>query len=331
MFSRKKPLPSWKGSTAFVLAMLLALITGCGTAPASGSGNNMAQGAAPAAPGTAVKNEKAGAWPEVLRIGVLPGEEEGKLSRGNKKFAEDLGKAVGIKTELFVGDDYTAVVEAMRTKKIDIASYGPFSYVIAAERSGAVPFAVKAKSQKDAFYYSLIVVPASSKAQSLADLKGKSFLFADPASTSGHLFPRGSLIKTLGITNDQVEGFFSNVSFSGGHDKSILAIAKGTADGAGVCDTCIQRVVDAGLVKDSDYRVLAKSDPIPSGPMTYRKDLPADLVEKVKQFMFNYHKENPDYFSNGTQAFYPIEDKDYQIVKDTAKALNMSPDELLKK
>ncbi|MDF2958766.1 MAG: phosphonate transporter, periplasmic phosphonate-binding protein [Paenibacillus sp.] len=318
---------SWKGSISLLLAFMLVLITGCGTVS---SGKETVQGAA-AAQGTEVSNEKGKAWPEVLRIGVLPGEEEGKLSRGNKKFAEDLGKAVGIKTELFVGDDYTAVVEAMRTKKIDVASFGPFSYVIAAERSGAVPFAVKAKSEKDAFYYSLIVVPANSKAQTLADLKGKSFMFADPASTSGHLFPRGSLIKTLGITNDQVETYFSNVSFSGGHDKSILAIAKGTADGAGVCDTCIQRVVDAGLVKQSDYRVLAKSDPIPTGPMTYRKDLPADLIDKVKQFMFAYHKENPEYFNNGTQAFYPIEDKDYQIVKDTAKALNMSPDELLKK
>lgn len=313
---------SWKAGTVIALSLAMIGLTGCA---AQSAGVTAGAGAESSNATAAAK------WPEVLRLGVLPGEEEGKLSRGNKKFVEDLGAAVGIKTELFVGDDYTAVIEAMRTKKIDFASFGPFAYIIAAERSGAVPFAVKAASKEAAFYYSQIVVPASSPVQKLEDLKGKTFLFADPASTSGHLFPRMILIKSLGLTNDKVESYFGNVSFSGGHDKSILAIAKKTADGAGVCDTCVNRVVEAGLVKAADYRVLAQSDPIPTSPMTYRKDLPADLIEKVKAFMFEYHKSNPDFFDGGKQAYYPVEDKDYQIIRDTAKALNMSPEELLKR
>ncbi|TBL70574.1 phosphate/phosphite/phosphonate ABC transporter substrate-binding protein [Paenibacillus thalictri] len=309
-----------------VTALLAIALAGCGTT------DKQAAGSAVPAAGAQTAQTASTKWPEVLRFGVLPGEEEGKLSRGNKQFVEDLGKELGIKTELFVGDDYTAVVEAMRTKKIDMASFGPFSYIIAAERSGAVALAVKAKSEDEALYKSLIVVPAQSKAQKIEDLKGKTFLFADPASTSGHLFPRAMMIKQLGITNDQVESYFSNVSFSGGHDKSILAIARGTADGAGVCDTCIKRVVDAGLVKESDYRVIGTSDPIPQSPFAYRKDLPADLVEKMKQFMLNYHKDNknPQFFSSGTQRFFLVDDSKYNIVRETAKALNMSPEQLLK-
>ncbi|MBW7461542.1 PhnD/SsuA/transferrin family substrate-binding protein, partial [Paenibacillus sepulcri] len=115
------------------------------------------------------------------------------------------------------------------------------------------------------------------------------------------------------------------------HDKSIIAIAKGQADGAGVCDTCIQRVVDAGLVKATDYRVIGTSDPIPGSPLAYRGDLPADLVQKIKDFVFGYDKQNPDFFKDSnTTAYFPVDDSDYQVVKDTAKALNMSPEELLK-
>ncbi|WP_248927626.1 phosphonate ABC transporter substrate-binding protein [Paenibacillus hamazuiensis] len=314
----------FKKAMLTIAAAVLAITAGCGTTDKQSAGSGAQQGAQPV--------QAAAKWPEVLRLGVLPGEEEGKLSRGNKQFVEDLGKELGIKTELYIGEDYTAVVEAMRTKKIDLASFGPFSYIIAAERSGAVAMAVKAKNESEAFYHSLIVVPANSKAQKIEDLKGKTFLFADPASTSGHLFPRALMMKQLNITNDQVEKFFSNVSFSGGHDKSILAIAKGTADGAGVCDSCIKRVVDAGLVKESDYRVLATSDPIPQSPLAYRKDLPADLVEKIKQFILNYHKDNknPAFFGGGTQQFFLVDDSKYQVVRDTAKALNMSPEELLK-
>ncbi|NHN34162.1 phosphate/phosphite/phosphonate ABC transporter substrate-binding protein [Paenibacillus agricola] len=316
----------WRNQFALLVVLVLAILAaGCGQRMAD-SGKPEAQAAGAAV----VKEVDAPKMPEVLRVGVLPGEEEGKLSRGNKKFVEDLGIATGLKTELFVGDDYTAVIEAMRTKKIDIASFGPFAYIIAAERSGAVPFAVKATSLEAAFYNSLVVVPASSTAQTIADLKGKTFLFADPASASGHLFPRAIFINKLGVKNEDIESFFSNVSFSGGHDKSIMAIAKGTADGAGVCDTCIQKVIDAGLVKTTDFRILAKSDPIPTSPYTYRKDLPVELVEKIKTFMFDYHTKNPQFFANGTQKFFPIEDKDFKVVKDTAKALNMDPAQLLK-
>jgi phosphonate transport system substrate-binding protein len=319
----------WKNQVALLMVLVLAILAaGCGQRMAdSAKPGDQAAGAAGPAGAKAVEASK---MPDVLRVGVLPGEEEGKLSRGNKKFVEDLGIATGLKTELFVGDDYTAVIEAMRTKKIDIASFGPFAYIIAAERSGAVPFAVKATSLEAAFYNSLVVVPANSTAQSITDLKGKTFLFADPASASGHLFPRAIFINKLGVKNEDIESFFSNVSFSGGHDKSILAIAKGTADGAGVCDTCIQKVIDAGLVKTTDFRILAKSDPIPTSPYTYRKDLPVELVEKIKTFMFDYHTKNPQFFANGTQKFFPVTDADFKVVKDTAKALNMDPEQLLK-
>lgn len=313
-----------KKSLLFGVSIVLAVMTGCA------AGDKTTPGAGQAAAPTAAANDPKANWPTVLRLGVLPGEEEGKLSRGNKKFVEDMGAALGIKTELFVGDDYTAVIEAMRTKKIDIASFGPFSYIIAHERSGALPMAVKATSKEEAFYHSLIVVPKNSPAQKIEDLKGKTFLFADPASTSGHLFPRAKIIEQLGITNDEVESFFSTVSFSGGHDKSIIAISKGNADGAGVCDSCIRRVVDAGLVSADDYRVIAKSDPIPSSPLTYRSDLPADLVEAIKAFIFEYHKQNPAYFNDGKQQYFPVQDSDYEVVRRTAKALNMSPEELLK-
>ena len=318
-----------KIAMSLLAAASLAILAACGGQPTAAETAGAA-GMAGAA-GTAAAKENPGAdWPEVLRLGVLPGEEEGKLSRGNQKFVEDLGAALGIKTELFVGDDYTAVIEAMRTKKIDLASLGPFAYIIAHERSGAVPIAVKAASREEAFYHSLVVVPKDSPAQSVEDLKGKTFLFADPASASGHLFPRAKIIELLDITNEEVESFFSTVSFSGGHDKSIIAISKGAADGAGVCDTCIQRVVDAGLVSADDYRVIAKSDPIPTSPLTYRSDLPADLVEEVKAFLFEYHNHNPDFFKEGTQRYFPVEDSDYDVIRKTAAALNMSPEELLK-
>jgi hypothetical protein len=88
--------------------------------------------------------------------------------------ADDLGKALGIKVKIFVPTDYTAVIEAMRTKKVDVAEFGPFSYIIAHDRSNAQAFATYGESKEKTFYKSLIIVPAKSTVKTIDDLKGKS-------------------------------------------------------------------------------------------------------------------------------------------------------------
>jgi phosphonate transport system substrate-binding protein len=305
-FSIKK---SVKLSALIVMVGTMLLLAACGSADSAAGDSGM---------------------PDKLTVGVLPGEEEGELSRGNQILVDDLSEELGIEVELFVGQDYNAVIEAMRSKKIDLASFGPFSYIIAAERSGAVPFAVKGKSLEDAFYNSWLVVPDESDVQNIEDLEGKSMLFADPASTSGHLFPRTMLVKELGITNDEVESFFSSVSFSGSHDNSIISIANGDAEAAGVCAPCVERAIEGGVVKESDFRIIKKSDPIPSSPMTYREDLPEELVEKVKDFYYNYKNEEFFEQSGDIEArYFEIDDSQYQIIRDTAEALDMSPEQLL--
>jgi len=296
-----------------LLILVLFVVTGCSSGSVSGE--------------TTTEN----GWPEVLRIGMMATEEDNALARSSKAFAEDLGKELGIEVEIFEGQDYNMMIEAMRAKKIDITNYGPFGYIIAVERSGAKPLAIMGQSEESAMYSSVIVVPKDSEAKSLEDLKGKNFLFVDPASTSGHLFPRATMLGELGIENDELEGYFNSVAYSGGHDKSLLAIANGDADGAAVCTFCIDTFAESGLINVDDIRILQETDPIPGGPLTYREDLPEDLVEKIREFALSYHEKNPQYFEDmGMKGYFPVEDSDYDVVRDTAEKLNMSPEEMLK-
>lgn len=311
---------------ALVITALMVVLAGCGQNANSGSnGNGNASGNA-ATEDAAAATE----WPEVLRIGSLP-IEDGEASRNADQFAQDLGEYLGIKVETFEGEDYNMMIEAMRSKKIDVTTYGPFGYIIAVERSGAKLLAAM-NNGPGTEGTSVIIVPKDSPVQTVEDLKGKSFLFADPASTTGHLYPRATLMKKLGITNDEIETFFSNVSFSGGHDKSLLAIANGDADGAATCSQCIKMIADSGLIKAEDVRVIAESDPIPGGgALAYRGDLPEDLVEKMREFALNYNKEHPEYFEAlGVAGFFPAEDADFNGVREVAKLLDMSPEEMLK-
>ncbi|HLR81027.1 MAG TPA: phosphate/phosphite/phosphonate ABC transporter substrate-binding protein [Bacillota bacterium] len=267
-------------------------------------------------------------WPEQLTIGVVPSEDQTTVSDRVQNFADELSEHLDMDVEVFLGTDYNAVVEAMRTENIDIAFFGPFAYVLANERSGAEVFSVGAENEEDVTYTSVVIVPKDSEAESVEDLKGKDFLFVDPASTSGHIFPRVKIMEELDVTNDEVESVFNNVTFSGSHDASILAIANGDADGAAVATDVMDAMLDQGVVKEDDFKIISESDPIPRGPDAYRSNLPDDLKEEIREFYYDYEDEK-FFEERGINGFYPIEDEAYDVVRDAADALGMSPEELL--
>ncbi|MEK5166451.1 phosphate/phosphite/phosphonate ABC transporter substrate-binding protein [Paenibacillus sp. FSL R5-0527] len=299
---------------ALLISAVLLALAGCGgkEGASAGSGGDVPAG-----------------WPSVLRVGSLP-MEDGELSRTSDQFAKDLGEYLGIKVETFQGEDYNMMIEAMRSKKIDLTTYGPFGYIIAAERSGAKLLASMGNGPGSEGT-SVIIVPKDSPVQTVQDLKGKDFLFADPASTTGHLYPRATLMKLLGLKNDEIPEFFGNVSFSGGHDKSLLAIANGDADAAATCSQCIEMFAGSGLFNPEDIRVIAESDPIKGGgALAYRGDLPRDLVDKMREFALGYGEEHPEYFqAMGAKGFFPAEDSDFDGVREVAEMLEMSPEEML--
>lgn len=309
-----------KGQVKIFLQVLLAVLALAVLAGCSSAGGNANKSASVPE-----------GWPEVLRYGVVPYESQETIARTYKPVVDALSEYLGIKVEMYMGTDYTSMIEAMRTKKLDVAEFGPFSYVIAHERSGAEAFATPAKSPKEAFYYSLIIVPAKSNINTLDDLKGKKFLFVDPASTSGNLIPHAMLAEHFGVSSAaEVDAIFSSVSFSGGHDASILAVTRGDADGAGISSSTLEKMIKSGAVKESDIRVIKQSDPIPKDPVAYRSDLPQDLKDKIKEFYLSY--KNEEFFKEmGINGYYPTDDGKFDVIRKVVKALNLTPEELLKK
>jgi phosphonate transport system substrate-binding protein len=201
------------------------------------------------------------------------------------------------------------------------------SYVQAAERSGAealvTPAAFGDKSQ--AGYTSKIIVRAGSPIRTLADLRGKTFAFVDPASTSGNYVPTLELMNTFpGMTNEDFHTngkFFSSVTFSGKHQNGLQAVIAGDIDAAPVASDILAAEIAAGRAKTSDFVVIHESPRIPSSPMAIRKDIPADIKAKVKQFFLSY--KDPAYFQYmlglapaQRPEFVEATDRDYDYVRD---------------
>jgi phosphonate transport system substrate-binding protein len=256
---------------------------------------------------------------QVLTVGLIPSEDSRAMIANSQAMMDMLSKALGFAVKPFVAADYNGVIEALRSKRLDVAYLGPFSYVLGATVADIEAFAVaETKKAGRTFYYSQIVTHKDTGIKTVADLKGKTFAFVDPSSTSGHLFPKAGLMK-LGFNTDKD---FGRVIFSGSHDSSAIAVQNKKVDAAAIADRILDAAVAKGLVKREDLVEVWKSDPIPESPTVWRKDLPADLKTRV-QAAFLQVKNIPWSDQGELNGFHPTNDAAYNIIRDTAKVLNL--------
>lgn len=137
-------------------------------------------------------------------------------------------------------------------------------------------------------------------------------------TTTGHLFPKAG-IEQAGYKPDEL---FSRVIFSGSHDASILAVANGKVDAAAVADRILASAIAQGQIKDGDLQVVWSSPDIPESPMVWRKDLDPALKQKLAAALAQV-KDVPWGDQGMLNGFQPTSDDAYDVVRDTAKVLDL--------
>lgn len=130
-----------------------------------------------------------------------------------------------------------------------------------------------------------------------------------------------------GIVGRNANGkFFQAVSFSGKHQAGLAAVVKGDVQVAPISDAILAAEINAGRVSKDDVKIIFASDPIPSEPMALRRDLPAEVKEKVKNFILSY--DNAAYYKGVMGAedkrFVECSIEDYKGIIDLNKALSSS-------
>lgn len=254
-----------------------------------------------------------------LTVGLIPSEDSRAMIANSQVMMDQLAKALGMPVRPFVAADYNGVIEALRSKRLDVAYLGPFSYVLGATVAPIEAFAVaETKKAGRTFYHSLIVAHKESGIQSVADLKGRTFAFVDPSSTSGHLFPKAGLMKA----GFNPERDFGRVIFSGSHDSNAVAVQNRKVDAVAIADRILDAAIAKGLAKRDDLVVVWKSEPIPESPTVWRRDLDADLKKRI-QAAFLEVKNVPWSDQGELNGFHPTNDAAYDVIRDTAKLLNL--------
>jgi phosphonate transport system substrate-binding protein len=203
----------------------------------------------------------------------------------------------------------------MRFKKVEAAMFGPKSYVEAAERSNAWAIACSLRTDMTAGYHSVIITKKGSGLKTIEDLKGKTYAFNDPNSTSGYLVPMTYFLNELGIVP---ENHFSNVSFSGSHEASVMTVKAGRVDAASTNDVNLVRKMEEGMITEDDFNIVWESDLIPESPIAVRGDLPYELVMRIQRAIISF--KDPEALKNlQSGGFVAAKDSDYDPIRAMKK------------
>jgi phosphonate transport system substrate-binding protein len=255
--------------------------------------------------------------PAKLRVALLPDENASTLIQQAQPLKAHLEKALGKQIELIVTTDYSSMIEAMRFGRIEIAYFGPFSYVLAKSRApGIEPFAVGIERGSPT-YNSIIIAQADGPVKTLADIKGKPFGYGDQASTSSHLIPRAHLLRN---------GLDGSTDYKpvhlGTHDGVARAVQNGQVP-AGALSKAIYEALLARKAIDGDkLKVIAITDPIPNYPMVMQGDLNPALKDNIRKAFIDL-KDPVILKSFRVEGFAATDDKAYDILRETAKILNL--------
>ncbi len=261
------------------------------------------------------------AEPAVLRVSAIPDEAPTELQRKFEPLGKYLSAQTGMKVVFTPVTDYATVVESLATRKLDLAWLGGFTFVQAKIRTNGTAIPI-VQREEDARFTSKFIT-ANPAIKTLADLKGKSFAFGAPSSTSGSLMPR-FFLQQDGINPEKD---FKTVAFSGAHDATVAFVAAGKAE-AGVLNASVwDKLVESKKVDTSKVRVFATTPPYFDYNWTVRGDLDPALVKKLTDAFLALDPAKPEHKAilelQRAARFIPTQASNYEGIEAAAKSAGL--------
>ncbi len=221
----------------------------------------------------------------VVRIGLYPASPTTDAARELAPLLRYLEASIARPIDVEVAPSYRALRTGLEAGSYDFGMLPPVQYVLARHaRSDVTPVAY---ARYDSASQGLLVVPAESGIETVADLAGKRICYVDRGSTSGYLFPR-LYLREQGYDPDTL---FSRVVFSGAHVQAIMDLLAGRCDVAAVYSEAFMRAfhVDQGFQRK--VQILTGTRAIPSDMFCAAPDTDSALVATMRKALLGFVAE----------------------------------------
>ena len=177
----------------------------------------------------------------------------------------------------------------------------------------AAPVMLAARYEEQPVYFSDIVVPAASRAQTFGDLRGGCLAYNEPQSFSGYQIVRAHL-----AAHGETGGFFSRTIKAGSHQAVLRMVAAGAADAAAIDSTVLERELDLQPELPAQIRTIAALGPSPIPPLVVTRQLPAALAHTLRATLIDMHRETEGRTilqAGMLSRFVAVEDADYDPIR----------------
>jgi phosphonate transport system substrate-binding protein len=260
-----------------------------------------------------------------LTLALTPSRDPTALQEAGDAFARTITRLSGIPVRAIVASDYAGVVEALRSRRVDLAFVHPVGYVLANREAGC-QIIVRDIWQGKVAYTSRIYARRGVGIGKVEDLRGRTVAFVDPASSSGYIYPMVLLMKRGLVQNRDPKTFFKDALFAGTHEAALRAVLQGRVDAAASFDKAPElHLKDPQLV--AQLVAVVETPEIPEAGICARPGLEADHVARIKRALLAI--KGPEHAAVLKQiydidGFVEAADSDYQPVRDAVDLMGLT-------
>ena len=251
-------------------------------------------------------------------VGLFQPDKE-KNDATYKPLADYLARQLGRPVKLRTVDSWEGLAKSLASGETDMALMGPWGYVLANHQAGAEAVATILYQGKPE-YFAIMISGPNSGINKIDDMKGKTFAFGDKGSTSGYLIPNHEFM-LRGIDPDK---FFSKVIYTK-HQAIETQVTRGELDAGADYNRNRDAMIEQGLIKAADSRIIWTSSPLPNDAFALSKDLARDKIFTAKlvnalENIGEALKTQPNLLPNHYTGFVTKDNKYYAPIRDAGLA-----------
>jgi phosphonate transport system substrate-binding protein len=258
-----------------------------------------------------------------LRLLLVPEKNIFEQRKRYKYITDYLSKKMELNVIVEIMANYGEISVAFQHGSADAGFFGSFSYVLTHAKAGIEPIARPVWLDGSSTYRGYIFVRKDSGIESVKDMKNKSLVLVDKATTAGYIFQR-FYFKYNGI--DSMEDYFSRISFARSHDAAAWAVYTGEADIGGAKNHIFNSLKEEYPDFSEEMVVLAESPEVPSNGLAVRQDLNPAIKLRLKNLLLTMHETaaGQEVLKNfGARKFIENTDNDYQVLYNMVRQLGI--------
>ncbi|MFO7999106.1 MAG: PhnD/SsuA/transferrin family substrate-binding protein [Bacteroidales bacterium] len=218
----------------------------------------------------------------VLRVAIAPVISPRESFSYYHELFDYMGSRLNMKIEFRQRPSYEEVNEMLERNQIDLAFICTGAYI---EGSAGMDLLVGPLFKGNPFYQAYVITSLQSEITQFEEFQGKRFVYTDPMSFTGKLYPE-KRIRDLGADPNR---FFASVQYTHGHDVSIQMVSRNLVEGASVSGLIYHYLQATNPAMIQNVRIIERSDRFGVPPIVTSLMLSPETFRRIQDLFLEMH------------------------------------------